>query len=77
MSVRAPPEHVWVRGTMVSTDRHRPSVLTTAALQSLGLPNSAGTLVVDGVTLNVRFCRNDDSRIYVYATPTESYCAVS
>ena len=72
MSIRpGPPEHVFVRGTMVSTDSGRPSKLPVAALQVLGLPGKTGTMVVDNITLHVTYDANPPDIVYIYASDPE------
>ena len=59
------PRFVSVRGTMISTNRRNPSMLSIQAVRTLGLPNKDGILVVDNALLSVTFL--DDWRISVWA----------
>lgn len=67
MSVRPSniPRFVPVRGTMISTSKRNPSLLSIHAVRVLGLPNKDGTLVVDSTLLSVTFL--DDHHISVWA----------
>ena len=70
MSVRsASPRFVSVRGTMISTAKSNPSLLSTVAVQTLGMPNAKGELHIDDVQLHVTYV--DDARISVWAEKAE------
>lgn len=59
------PRFVKVRGTMISTNRCNPSMLSIAVVQTLGMPNKEGVLIVENRILNVTYL--DDHRISVWA----------
>lgn len=67
MSVRRSniPRFVPVRGTMISTSKRNPSLLSIHAVRVLGLPNKDGTLIVDSTLLSVTYL--DDHHISVWA----------
>ena len=81
MSVRECVDHVWVRGTCISTSMIAPSTLHVTVVHQFGLPNRHGIISCDGHLLHLRFDRKDDRLVHVWAHPIEeanqSYCAVA
>lgn len=68
MSVRVEAsDHVHVRGTMVSTQRLRPSRLPVSCVERWGMPNQHGTLMCDDVLIHVRYDSNNDNVIHAWA----------
>ena len=83
MSVRECVDHVWVRGTCISTSMLAPSTLHVTVVHQFGLPNRHGIISCDGHLLHLRFDRKDDRLVHVWAHPIEEanqgyhYCAVA
>tara|TARA_X000000368_G_scaffold34159_1_gene25030 strand:+ start:282 stop:539 length:258 start_codon:yes stop_codon:yes gene_type:complete len=84
MSVRAQElvEHVHIRGTKVSTSLLAPSLLHVSVVQSLGLPSTNGSTVVDNHTVYFEFDRNNDDVVWVHAykngptSESEEWCTI-
>lgn len=79
MSMRG-VEYVFVRGTCVSTCMFAPSKLHVTVVQSFGLPNQHNLLVVDSFLLHMRFDKEDEELVHVWAQTMEeapSSCGVA
>ena len=76
-------DHVHVRGTMVSTQRLRPSRLSVRCVERWGMPNQHGTLLCDEVLIHVRYDRHNDDLIHAWAQvppippADEAWCVVA
>lgn len=59
--------HIFVRGTMVSTDSFRPSILNRAFLEATGMPNKNGKIHVDGHILGCEWIppKNEMVKVWV------------
>ena len=69
MSVRAQElvEHVTIRGTKISSSVLAPSLLHVSVVQSLGLPGSQGSAIVDNHTVYFEFDHSNEDVVWVHA----------
>ena len=82
MSIRECVDHVWVRGTCLSTSLIAPSTLHVTVVHQFGLPNRHGIISCDGHLLHVRFDHRDDRLVHVWAHPIAEdnqgyHCAIA
>ena len=69
MSIRECVDHVWVRGTCLSTSLIAPSTLHVTVVHQFGLPNRHGIISCDNYSVHLRFDTKNDQLVYVWAAP--------